>query len=98
LAFPTNDFKQELETNEEIQSFVQESYPQTNFPVFGTTELASNRVYQHLYQQMPGTSVKHNFYKYLVNREGVAQKFYVKKQSPLSFANDIEALLRETSR
>jgi len=97
LAFPTNDFHQELETNEEIQEFVSTNYPQATFPIFGLSTLQDNQVYQQMSRQLPNTHVKHNFYKYLVNREGVAVKFFTKPQEPLSLRDDIEELLNAPS-
>jgi glutathione peroxidase len=93
IAFPTDDFHQELSSNEDIQEFVQENFPQATFPVMGTSSLESNPAYQQLRRQMPETHVQHNFYKYLCNRKGVAVKFYTKKQDPLSLVDDIEELL-----
>lgn len=93
LAFPSGDFHQELDTNDEIQEFVHEKFPDVTFPVFGKSSLQENAVYRQLKRQMPGTEVKHNFFKYLVNRDGVAVKFFTKPQDPLSLRPDIEALL-----
>lgn len=96
MAFPSNDFHQELPTNEKIQEFISQNYPQATFPIFGLTSLKQNPVYQVLGRQLPNTRVKHNFYKYLVDRQGVAVKFYTKPQEPLSFVGDIEELLKES--
>ena len=52
---------------------------------------------QRLNRQMPSAQVKHNFYKYLVNREGVAVKFFTKPKEPLSLKQDIEELLNMSS-
>lgn len=93
LAFPSNDYGQEFEQNSDIQDFVRSSYPQVTFPVMGTSHLPDNSVYQELNRQMPHSHVKHNFYKYLINRQGIAVKFYDKKTEPLSIADDIEELL-----
>lgn len=93
LAFPTNDFHQEFDTNEEIQNFLGDKFPDVNFPVFGTSSLRENSVYQTLQQQIPDQHVKHNFYKYLVDRNGVATQLFTKKQDPLSLAPHVEALL-----
>lgn len=97
LAFPTNDFHQELGSNEEIKEFVHENFPQANFPIFGISSLADNPVYQQVSRHMPETEVKHNFFKYLVNRKGIAVQFYHKKQDPLTLVDAIEELLMETS-
>jgi glutathione peroxidase-family protein len=39
--------------------------------------------------------VPHNFFKYLVDRRGIAVKRFSKKEDPLSFVDAIEALLQE---
>lgn len=95
LAFPTNDFHQEPGSNEEIQSFVQEKFPQVTFPIFGKSSLATNPVYMKLERHLPNDFVKHNFFKYLVNRKGIAVKLFNKKQAPLSLQDAIEELLVE---
>lgn len=95
LAFPTNDFRQELGTNEEILQFLSTSFPQVIFPVFQLSELDENPVYKQLRSHLPKDSVKHNFFKYLVGRDGVAVKLYPKSQSPESLIDDIRELLNE---
>lgn len=99
LAFPTNDFHQEPGEDSEIQSFVQEKFPQVTFPVFGKSSLAENPVYnkmeRHLQKLGNNDVVKHNFFKYLVNRQGLAVKLFNKKQEPLSLQGAIEELLEE---
>ena len=97
LAFPSNDYGQEFPENRDIQKFIHTNYPQVTFPVLGTSHLPENPVYQLLQQQMPGTHVKHNFYKYLINRQGIAVKFFDKKTNPRNIQNDIEELLSASS-
>ena len=97
LAFPSNDYGQEFPENRDIQKFIQTNYPQVTFPVLGTSHLPENPVYQLLQQQMPGFHVKHNFYKYLINRQGIAVKFFDKKTNPRAIQNDIEELLSAPS-
>ncbi len=85
LAFPTNDFHQETGTNDEIQSFVQEhlgeQYDNPNFVLFHKSTLAHNPIYKKLREHMPEPEheVRHNFYKYLIGRDGVPVGFYKKK-------------------
>jgi len=93
LAFPTNDFHQELGSNKEIQEFVHNNFEGITFPVLGLSKLQENPVYQALVKQMPQAHVKHNFYKFLVNRRGMAVKFYDKRHDPLTLLDDIEELL-----
>lgn len=95
LAFPTNDFHQEPGSNEQILGFVKESFPQVTFPIFGKQSLAENPVYQRFERHLPNDVVKHNFFKYLVNRQGIAVKMFDKKQEPLSLQEEIEKLLEE---
>ena len=93
LAFPSDDFHQELGSDQEIQNYVKENFPQVDFPIFAKSSLASNPVYQKLERQLPNDNVQHNFFKYLVNRKGIAVKMFHKKQDPLSIQETIEELL-----
>lgn len=93
LAFPTNDFHQELSSNEEIQDFVKSNFAQVTFPMFGLSSLHDNVVYQALREQLPEAHVQHNFFKYLVDRNGKAVKMFHKKEDPLTLTEEIEKLL-----
>jgi glutathione peroxidase len=93
LAFPTNDFHQELDSNQEIQSFLHDHFPEVTFPVFGLSSLRTNPVYRTLQEQLPHQFVQHNFYKYLIDRQGIAQHLYPKSQPPVDLEQDIERLL-----
>lgn len=44
-------------------------------------------------QQMPETIIAWNFYKYLVNQQGIPVAFYTIQDPPLSLADVIEELL-----
>lgn len=93
LAFPTNDFNQELGSNEDIQEYVSEHFPQVSFPVFGLTSLKENPVYRKFELQLPEAHVQHNFFKYLVDQNGVAVSMFHKKEDPLTLEEHIEKLL-----
>jgi glutathione peroxidase len=93
LAFPTNDFHQELSTNEEIRDFVESNFEQVTFPIFGLSSLRENPVYQSLQKQLPDAHVQHNFFKYLVDRNGKAVKMFHKKEDPITLTEEIERLL-----
>ena len=93
LAFPISDFRQEYSTNEEIAAFLKSNFGQVNFPIFGVSSLADNPVYTALRKQLPDAHVEHNFFKYLVDRQGRAVKFFHKKQDPLTLTEEIERLL-----
>ena len=95
LAFPLSDFHQELSTDAEIQAFVKENYPQVTFPIFGLSTLKENPVYLTLQSQLPVNRVRGNFFKFLVDRHGKARRLFVKSDNPLSFEEEILALLDE---
>ena len=44
-------------------------------------------------QQMPETTIAWNFFKYLVNQQGIPVAFYTIQDPPLSLANAIEELI-----
>jgi glutathione peroxidase len=95
LAFPSNDFFQELDSNEDIHKFLQNEFPEVTFPIFGTTSLKENPVYQELQRQLPNEHVQHNFFKYLVGRDGVAVSLFHKRQDPLSLKPAVEEMLKQ---
>jgi len=94
LAFPTNDYHQELSTNDEIQEYVNENFPNATFPVFGLSSLEENPVYQALQRQRPEYQVRHNFYKYLIDPNGMIIGFYDKKTEPFDIIPDIKKVLK----
>ena len=95
LAFPSNNFRQEPGSNEDIKAFVSEHYPTCTFPLFQKIDVNgphTHPVYEQLKAHVPG-DVPHNFFKYLVGPDGVAVHRYHKKEEPLSFESDIEKML-----
>lgn len=96
LAFPTNDFHQELASNEDIQAFVKSNFAQVTFPIFGLSSLQDNVVYKALREQLPEAHVQHNFFKYLVDRNGKAVTMFHKKDDPLTLTEEIEKLLDQS--
>ena len=74
LAFPSNDFRQELSTNEEIKDFC-EVY-EISFPIFAKGKVKGfdkQEVFKYLTEDLNGRSkgeIRWNFEKFLVNREG----------------------------
>lgn len=95
LAFPTNDFNQEPGTNEEIEEKVKdllgEQYDNPNFILFHKSKLEHNPIYKAFRIHLPEHEVKHNFYKYLIGRDGVPVAFYSKKQTLF----DMEAAIKD---
>ena len=96
LAFPSNDFRQERGNNDEIDSFVEATYPNHGFPLFEKSRLRDNDVYKTLskHPKVKGKEVRGNFFKYLVNREGIAVSLHDKKEECISFEDEIVELLR----
>jgi len=59
--------------------------------------VALHPVYANLVLQMPSEGdVEHNFFKYLVNKQGIAVNRFTKKQDPMTFEKEITALLEES--
>lgn len=101
LAFPTNDFHQETGDNEEIEKKVQEllgeQYDNPNFVLFHKSKLEHNPIYKALRNHMPDHSVKHNFFKYLIGKDGVPVAFYTKKQTLFDMESAIQDELETDS-
>ncbi|WP_057831561.1 glutathione peroxidase [Colwellia sp. TT2012] len=100
LAFPCNQFKQqESGSNEEIQQFCDLHF-NIKFPLFNKIEVNGNNahpLFNYLKQQAPGilgsTSIKWNFTKFLVNRQGEVVQRYAPTTKPEAITADIEKLL-----
>jgi len=100
LAFPCNQFKQqESGNNEEIQQFCDLQF-NIKFPLFSKIDVNGDNthpLFSYLKQQAPGIlgskSIKWNFTKFLVNRQGQVIKRYAPRTKPESIITDIEKLL-----
>ena len=80
LAFPSNDFRQELSSNEEIKDFC-EAY-QLSFPIFAEGKVkgfGKQDLFKYLTEDSDGKSkgeIRWNFEKFLVSRDGkLSQRF-----------------------
>jgi glutathione peroxidase len=90
VGFPSNSFRQEFESNEEIAAFCQKNYGVT-FPL---TERVSVRgsdqhpVFEWLTDESLNgwntTAPQWNFYKYLINEEGELTHVFPSNTEPLS--------------
>jgi len=97
--FPSNDFRQELSSNEEIKDFC-EGY-QISFPIFaeGTVKgFGKQDVFKYLTEDSNGRSkgeIRWNFEKFLVNREGKLFKRFRSSLDPnqKQITQAIESLL-----
>jgi glutathione peroxidase len=100
LGFPCDQFgHQEPGDEAEISSFCTLNFGVT-FPLFSKIEVngpGAHPLFQHLKQEAPGVlgseSIKWNFTKFLVDREGRVTKRYASVTRPESIEPDIVALL-----
>lgn len=100
LGFPCNQFgAQDAGSNGEIAEFCQLNYGVT-FPMMAKIEVngaQAHPLYQWLAAEAPGLlgskSIKWNFTKFLVGKDGRVRKRYAPTDTPESLANDIEAAL-----
>lgn len=103
LGFPCNQFgKQEPGSAAEISAFCVESYG-VSFPMFAKIDVNGDNahpLYCFLKKEKPGMlgplgggSIKWNFTKFLVDREGKVVARYASTTRPESLAKDIEAVL-----
>lgn len=97
LAFPSNDFNQELGTVEEVVDFCTLNYGVT-FPIFDLVHVKGEGQHE-LYKWLTDYSgdVKWNFEKYLISRDGAIVGHYTSRINPLDnrVINQIEKLLNE---
>jgi glutathione peroxidase len=100
LGFPCNQFGQQEPGNEdEIKRFCSQTY-QVTFPMFARIDVNGPRthpLYQYLKQQQPGIlgteTIKWNFTKFLLDRQGRVRKRYGSIDKPESIEPEIAALL-----
>lgn len=100
IGFPSNEFgAQDPGSNEEIASFCSLNYG-VSFPMMAKVKVNgadAHPLWQWLRKQAPGLlgseSIKWNFTKFLVGRDGRVIKRYAPNDSPESIAGDIEAAL-----
>jgi glutathione peroxidase len=100
LGFPCNQFgKQDPGSNEEITEFCQLNYG-VSFPMLGKIEVngrGADPLYQHLKKAAPGAlgtrSIKWNFTKFLINRDGDVLKRFAPATTPAQIEKEIERLL-----
>lgn len=100
LGFPCNQFgSQEPGNAEEIANFCSLKYDVT-FPLFAKIEVngsGADPLFKHLKSEAPGLlgldSIKWNFTKFLVSRDGEHVKRYAPTTKPEELEKDIEKLL-----
>ncbi|MGI9134014.1 MAG: glutathione peroxidase [Rhodoferax sp.] len=102
LGFPCNQFgAQDSGENSQIAEFCQLNYG-VSFPMMAKIDVngaAAHPLYQWLSKEAPGLlgskSIKWNFTKFLVGKDGQVRKRYAPTDTPASLAKDIEAALGE---
>jgi len=100
LGFPSNQFgKQEPKDEDEILFFCQGTYD-VQFDMFSKIDVNGDNadpLYKYLKNEISGfmwtESIKWNFTKFLVDREGNVVERYGSSTKPESIKSDIEALL-----
>lgn len=99
LGFPCNQFlKQDPGTNEEILEFCQLNFG-VSFPMFAKIDVRGKNqhpLYNYLINNSPelkGKSIKWNFEKFLVNKEGKIINRFVSKVTPEEIKEEIEMVL-----
>ena len=100
VGFPSNQFgAQDPGSNDEIASFCQVNYG-VSFPMMGKVDVNGGNahpLWKWLTAEAPGIlgtkSIKWNFTKFLVGKDGQVLKRYAPNDSPESLKGDIEAAL-----
>jgi len=100
LGFPCNQFgAQDAGSNTEIAGFCQRNYGVT-FPMMAKIDVKGEQahpLYRWLANEAPGLlgskSIKWNFTKFLVGRNGAVIRRYAPTDAPKSLTRDIEAAL-----
>lgn len=102
LGFPCNQFRQqEPGSNAQIGAFCEKNFGVT-FPLFAKIDVNgphTHPVFAQLKQAAPGIlgtqSIKWNFTKFLVRKDGSVFRRYATASKPASLAADIRQLLQE---
>lgn len=99
LGFPSNQFLQDPSSNEEISEFCQLNY-NVSFPMFAKIEVNGKNtdpLYKYLKSTAKGfagsESIKWNFTKFLINKEGKVVKRFAPIDQPDSIKKYITELL-----
>ncbi len=98
LGFPSDQFKQELDSGEEAAQFCRLEYG-VSFPMHEIVKVNganAHPLFQHLASEkkgLLGQAIKWNFTKFLVDREGNVIKRYAPVDTPLVTEKEIEQLL-----
>lgn len=100
LGFPSNQFKQEVSSASEANQVCQMKYGVT-FPmhdlckVNGKEALPLFKYLEKNSSRLFGNSIKWNFTKFLINKNGEVFKRFSPKDSPQKMINDIDYLINQ---
>lgn len=98
LDFPSNQFLQSPETNEETETICQTTF-NTTFPRFDKVDVNGEKaspIFKFLRQEqggMLGNAIKWNFTKFLIDRNGKVIKRFAPTAEPHEIESDIKKLL-----
>ncbi len=98
LGIPSNSFNQEKKVNSEVKKFCEVNF-NINFPLTEITEVKGDKaheIYKWAKENYGKTAVpKWNFYKILINKEGIIEDTYASLTNPTSkkITRKIESLL-----
>lgn len=102
LGFPCNQFgRQEPGSEADIRDFCSTRYA-VSFPMFAKVDVngaSAHPLFRHLRQQAPGLlgdTIRWNFTKFLIDREGRVRQRYAPMIPPKLIENAIKKLLRES--
>jgi glutathione peroxidase len=104
LAFPSNDFMEEPFSDERVHNFCLHNYG-VSFPLFAKVHVngrAQDPLFAHLKRHAPGLffsrSIKWNFSKFLLDRDGCVTGRYGPLRLPSGLHSAIETLLDRPPR
>ena len=98
LGVPSNSFNQEKKNNDEVKEFCEVNF-RINFPITEITDVKGNNaheIYKWAKKNYGKSAVpKWNFYKILINKEGIIEDTYASLTNPTSkkIIKKIESLL-----
>lgn len=98
LGFPSNDFKQETGSNQQIGAFCQNTFG-VKFPMFAKSSVKGAQA-SPFYRQLAAATGKEpgwNFYKYLIGRDGKVASAYSSMTGPANkgLQQEIDRLLAQ---
>lgn len=99
LGFPSDQFKQEVKTGQEAAEACRLSYGVT-FPMHDLVKVNGSEahpLFKHVTEATKGIlgkSVKWNFTKFLVDRDGNVVKRFAPTDKPMNFEQDIQRVLK----